>query len=78
MLARTKYIRRFTYKERSACMSNVIAAHKHRTRLHVLRDRLKRALRDVKRKLPGAAERVVLHRAKREAYRALHPAPAKT
>ena len=54
-------------------MSNAIAAHKHRTRLHVLRDRLHRALRDAKRKLPGSAERVVLHRAKRAAYRALHP-----
>jgi hypothetical protein len=54
-------------------MSNAIAAHVHRTRLHVLRDRLARALRDAKRGLPGAAERVIAHRAKRDAYRASHP-----
>ena len=54
-------------------MSNCIAAHKHRTRLHVLRDRLKRALRDEKRGAVGAAERVTAHRAKRAAYRAAHP-----
>jgi hypothetical protein len=54
-------------------MSNAIAAHKHRTRLHVLRDRLKRALRDQKRGLAGAAERVVAHRAKRSEYRTAHP-----
>jgi hypothetical protein len=51
-------------------MSNAIAAHKHRARLHVLRDRLKRALRDEKRGVSGAAERVLLHRAQRAAYRA--------
>ena len=51
-------------------MSNSTAAHRHRTKLHVLRDRVERALRDVKRGLPGAAERVVLHRATRAAYRA--------
>jgi hypothetical protein len=54
-------------------MSNAIAAHKHRARLHVLRDRLERALRDEKRGVAGAAERVVAHRAKRTAYRAAHP-----
>lgn len=54
-------------------MSNSIAAHKHRTKLHVLRDRLKRALRDEKRGIAGAAERVKAHRAKREAYRAANP-----
>jgi hypothetical protein len=54
-------------------MANNIAAHKHRTRLHVLRDRLKRALRDAKRGLTGAAERVAAHRAKREEYRAANP-----
>jgi hypothetical protein len=54
-------------------LSNAIAAHKHRTRLHVLRDRVQRALRDLKRRLPGAAERVAAHRAKRAAYRAAHP-----
>lgn len=54
-------------------MSNAIAAHKHRTRLHVLRDRLKRALRDKKRGMPGAAERVAAHTAKRSAYRTANP-----
>jgi hypothetical protein len=54
-------------------MSNAIAAHKHRTRLHVLRDRLKRALRDQKHGRAGAAERVAAHSAKRTAYRAAHP-----
>jgi len=54
-------------------MSNSIAAHKHRTKLHVLRDRVKRALRDQKRGLKGAAERVKAHSAKRAEYRAAHP-----
>jgi len=54
-------------------LSNAIAAHKHRTRLHVLRDRLKRAERDLKRGLPGAAERVAAHGKKRSEYRAAHP-----
>ncbi|MEO8299591.1 MAG: hypothetical protein ABI574_17485 [Burkholderiales bacterium] len=54
-------------------MSNAIAAHKHRTRLHILRDRVKRAARDVKRGLGGAAERLALHQATRAAYRAAHP-----
>jgi hypothetical protein len=54
-------------------MANAIAAHKHRTKLHVLRDRLKRAQRDQKRGLAGAAARVALHSAKRAEYRAAHP-----
>ena len=54
-------------------MSNNIAAHRHRTKLHVLRDRLKRALRDQKHGRAGAAERVAAHTAKRSAYRALNP-----
>lgn len=58
----------------SPCMSNAIAAHKHRTRLHVLRDRVKRALRDQKRGLTGAKERLAAHQAKRADYRAAHPA----
>jgi hypothetical protein len=58
---------------RKYSVSNSIAAHKHRTRLHVLRDRLKRAVRDQKRGLPGAKERVAAHSAKRAAYRASHP-----
>jgi hypothetical protein len=53
-------------------MANAIAAHKHRARLHVLRDRLKRALRDAKRGMVGAAERVAAHRAKRSQYLAAH------
>ena len=56
-----------------APMANSIAAHKHRTKLHVLRDRLKSALRDLKRGLPGAAQRVEIHRANRAQYRAAHP-----
>lgn len=55
-------------------MANRIAAHKHRTRLHVLRDRLQRAERDLKHGKAGAQERVDAHRAARAAYRALHPA----
>ena len=54
-------------------MSNSIAAHKHRTMLHILRDNVKRALRDQKRGVVGAAERLVHHQAKRSAYRAAHP-----
>ena len=54
-------------------MSNAIAAHKHRTKLHVLRDRVKRALRDQKRGIVGTAERVKAHQAQRAAYRAAHP-----
>jgi hypothetical protein len=54
-------------------MANNIAAHKHRTRLHVLRDRVRRAKRDVKRRVAGAKERLVAHRAKREQYRSAHP-----
>jgi hypothetical protein len=55
-------------------MSNSIAAHKHRTRLHILRDRVQHALRDAKHGKAGAAERVVTHRAARAAYRAANPA----
>ena len=54
-------------------MSKAIAAHKHRTMLHVLRDRVKRALRDKKRGLTGADERLATHEAKRAAYRTAHP-----
>ena len=45
-----------------------IKAEKNRARLHVLRDRVRRAKRDVKRKLPGAAERLKAHVAARLAY----------
>ena len=54
-------------------MSNAIAAHKHRTMLHVLRDRVQRAQRDEKRGMAGTAERVAAHTAKRAAYRAANP-----
>jgi hypothetical protein len=54
-------------------MANATAASRHRGRLHVLRDRLQRALRDMKRKLPGAQERVVAHSAKRAQYRTANP-----
>jgi hypothetical protein len=57
-------------------MANVTNAHRHTTKLHILRDRLKRAKRDAKRGLLGAAERVKAHAANRAAYRAKHPAPA--
>jgi hypothetical protein len=53
-------------------VSNAIAAHRHRKRLHVLRDRVQRAVRDVKRGLAGAAERVKAHSAVRAQYRAAH------
>jgi hypothetical protein len=54
-------------------MANNIAAHKHRTRLHVLRDRVRRAKRDMKRRLTGAPERLAAHLAKREQYRTANP-----
>ncbi|HEY6512487.1 MAG TPA: hypothetical protein VI032_10935 [Burkholderiaceae bacterium] len=53
-------------------MANATNAHKHRARLHVLRDRLKRAVRDAKRGMVGAAERVVAHKAKRSQYLSAH------
>jgi hypothetical protein len=54
-------------------LANRITAHNHTTRLHILRDRVKRALRDQKRGVAGATERVEAHRAARSAYRASHP-----
>ncbi len=45
-----------------------IQAQRHRARLHVLRDNVHRARRDVKRNLPGAAERLKAHIATRLAY----------
>ncbi len=45
-----------------------IQAQRNRARRHVLRDNVHRALRDVKRKLPGAAERLKAHRAARLAH----------
>jgi hypothetical protein len=56
-----------------AFVANRITAHKHTTRLHVLRDRVKRALRDLKHGRAGAAERVATHKAARAAYRTAHP-----
>ena len=46
-----------------------IQAQRNRARLHVLRDNVHRARRDVKRKLPGAAERLKTHLATQVAYR---------
>jgi hypothetical protein len=54
-------------------MAKATAASRRRGRLHVLRDRLQRAVRDLKRRLPGAQERVVAHSAKRAQYRAANP-----
>jgi hypothetical protein len=45
-----------------------IQAQRNRARLHVLRDNVHRAKRDVKRKLPGAAARLKAHVAVRLAY----------
>jgi hypothetical protein len=45
-----------------------IKAQRNRARLHILRDNVHRAKRDVKRGLPGAAERLKLHTAARLAY----------
>lgn len=45
-----------------------IQAQRSRARKHVLRDNVHRAKRDVKRKLPGAAERLKAHIASRLAY----------
>ena len=47
-----------------------IQAQRNRARLHVLRDNVHRAKRDVKRGLPGAAERLKMHTAARQAYAA--------
>jgi hypothetical protein len=54
-------------------MSIAKAARKHRTKLHVLRDRVKRAQRAEKRGLLGATERLAMHQANRAAYRAANP-----
>ena len=45
-----------------------IQAQRNRARLHVLRDNVHRAKRDVKRGLPGAEERLKAHKAARLAY----------
>jgi len=45
-----------------------IKAQRNRARLHVLRDNVHRAKRDVKRNLPGSAERLKMHMAARLAY----------
>jgi hypothetical protein len=45
-----------------------IKAQRNRAKLHLLRDNVHRAKRDVKRKLPGAAERLKAHVATRLAY----------
>ncbi len=45
-----------------------IKAQRTRKRMHVLRDKVHRAKRDVKRSLPGAAERLKAHSAARLAF----------
>jgi hypothetical protein len=45
-----------------------IQAQRNRARLHVLRDNVHRAKRDVKRKRAGASERLKMHVAARLAY----------
>ena len=45
-----------------------IQAQRNRARLHVLRDNVHRAKRDVKLSLPGAKERLKAHVAARLAY----------
>jgi hypothetical protein len=57
-------------------MAKATSASRHRTRLHVLRDRQERALRDMKRGVTGAQERVLAHSTKRAQYRTANP-PAK-
>jgi hypothetical protein len=54
-------------------MANATTASRHRGRLHVLRDRQQRALRDMKRGVAGAQERVLAHSAKRAQYRSANP-----
>jgi hypothetical protein len=43
-------------------------AQRNRTKLHILRDNVHRAKRDVKLNLPGAAQRLKSHAAARLAY----------
>ena len=45
-----------------------IKAQRNRARLHVLRDNVHRAKRDVKLRIPGAAERLKTHQAARLAF----------
>jgi hypothetical protein len=45
-----------------------IKAQRNRARLHILRDNVHRARRDVKLRHPGAAERLKAHLAARLAY----------
>jgi len=45
-----------------------IQAQRNRARLHVLRDNVHRAKRDVKRKLPGASDRLKAHLSARLAF----------
>jgi hypothetical protein len=49
-----------------------IQAQRTRARAHVLRDNVHRARRDVKFKLPGAAERLKAHLAARLAFAQSH------
>ena len=45
-----------------------IRAQRNRAKLHVLRDNVHRAKRDVKRNIAGAAERLKMHLAARLSY----------
>ena len=45
-----------------------IKAQKNRATLHRLRDNVHRAKRDLKRAVPGAAERLKMHQARRLAF----------
>jgi len=49
-----------------------IKAQRNRARLHVLRDNVHRARRDVKFNIPGASERLKVHLAARLAYAGRH------
>lgn len=62
-----------TLTTESSTMSKATNASRHRARLHILRDRLQRAVRDVKRGIVGAKERVAAHTEKRAKYRAANP-----
>ena len=46
----------------------LIKTQRNRTKLHVLRDNVHRAKRDVKRGRPGAAERLKMHTAARLSF----------
>ena len=49
-------------------MYMAIQAQRNRARRHLLRDNVHRAKRDVKHGIPGAAERLKMHTAARQAF----------